>query len=264
MDEEAHERFAIERDLRLALSRDEFELHFQPQLDSVRQHLIGAEALLRWRHPKRGLLGPNQFLTIAEESGLILPIGEWVLQAACMQARRWADAGLPIRVAVNLSAQQFRRGNIANAVCAALEKAGLPAERLELELTESMLLHPTVEVLARLGELNELGVRLSLDDFGTGYSSLNYLKSYPIDQLKIDRSFVEGIESKQEDRAIIRAIQSLAEALGQQTIAEGVETADQSAAVRAIGCHHQQGYLFGRPMPAAEFDAWVRTQVPRG
>ena len=254
MNVRARERFRIETELRDALINQEFVLYYQKQVDSFSCAIVGAEALLRWQHPQRGLLAPGQFLEVAEESGLIVPIGQWVLQEACRQSKLWLQSGHPLRIAVNLSAKQFKQGmGVLTMVTEALEETALPGCFLELELTESLLVEPNNETLSTLHGLKALGVRLSLDDFGTGYSSLSYLKRYPINQLKIDKGFVDGVSNDPDDRAITEAVIALARSLKLDTVAEGVETEAQLATLRELGCGKIQGYYFGRPVPPSEF-----------
>lgn len=253
MDTRAHERFRTEVELRDALERDEFRVYFQPLFNSRTGQLKGAEALLRWLHPQRGLLTPAAFLGVAEDAGLIIPIGDWVLKQAFRQCKAWHVAGHRLSVAVNLSARQFREPGLLEAVQDVLVATELPAEYLELEITERMLVEPTEQTLAILHALHALRVRLSVDDFGTGYSSLNYLKRYPISVLKIDKSFVDDIATSGHDRAIAEAIIALARALDLETIAEGAEQEAQVRVLREIGCDTLQGYYFGKPVPAEEF-----------
>jgi len=252
MDARAHERFRIEADLRRALVNDEFVLHYQTQVDALTGRVTGVEALIRWQHPDRGLLSPATFLPVAEDSGLIVPLGDWILKTACQQARAWKDAGHRVRVAVNLSAKQFNQGGLLESVARVLGDLEMPPQCLELELTESLLVEPTEQTLAVLVGLNTMGVRLSVDDFGTGYSSLSYLKRFPLNQIKVDKSFVQGLTVDSSDRAIVEAVVALARALGLATIAEGVETATQADILRQIGCDTLQGYFFCRPAPAAD------------
>ena len=252
----------LENALRRALERQQFELHYQPQMALADGRIVGAEALLRWRHPELGMVSPAEFIPVAEDNGLILPIGEWVLRSAAQQARAWMDAGLPqLSVSVNLSAVQFRQAHLPDLVGRILQEAGLPPERLELELTEGAAMEDPRAAIAMMDSLHERGIRMAIDDFGTGYSSLSYLKRFQAYKLKIDQSFVRDITVDPEDRAIVGAIISLAGALGLQTIAEGVETEGQLAFLREHGCHEVQGYLFGRPMAAAEFERLVRDRL---
>ena len=242
-------RRQMETDLRRAFALRQFELHYQPQVELPDNRLFGFEALLRWRHPARGFIPPDQFVPLAEEVGLIAPIGAWVLAAACAEATRWPA---PLTVAVNVSGLQFEQGDLLEAVGSALARSGLAPERLEIEITESALLVNPDATLGILHRLRERGVRIAMDDFGTGYSSLTRLQSFPFDRIKIDRSFVSGRRGLAEGRAIVRAIAGLGASLGMRTIAEGVETEEQLASVRAEGCTEVQGYLFGRPMAVGE------------
>jgi diguanylate cyclase (GGDEF)-like protein/PAS domain S-box-containing protein len=249
------EQLKMESNLRRAVERNEFYLHYQPQLDLVSGCINGAEALLRWEHPECKMISPAQFIPVAEETGLIIPIGEWVIDAACRQIREWIDKGLPpVRIAVNLSARQFS-ASLPKTVLGIIARHGIPNDSLELEITESMLMHSADSVVAMMDEFAEAGIRMALDDFGTGYSSLSYLKRFPIDNLKIDQSFVRGIPDDQDDSAISRAIISMAKNLKLSVIAEGVETAEQLAFLREAGCDEIQGYYFSRPIPADEFAA---------
>ena len=247
------ERLKLEGGLRHALDRQEFLLHFQPQLDLATGRIIGTEALLRWEAPGHGLISPAQFVPIAEETGLIVPIGEWVIEATCRQLRNWIDSGLkPVKVAVNLSPRQFSH-NLPRMVLGLLKKYDLAPDLLEVEITESMLMHNAESVVAMMREFADAGVVMSLDDFGTGYSSLSYLKRFPIDTLKIDQSFVRGIPKDANDSAIATAIISMAKALNLRVIAEGVETEEQLAFLRDAGCDEIQGFLFSRPLPAKAY-----------
>ena len=252
----ASERLTLEGSLRRALERGEFTLHYQPVVRLADGEIASAEALLRWRHPQNGLVPPGRFIAVAEQTGLIVPIGDWVLQEACAQAKRWQLAGLrPLRVAVNLSARQFRKAGLAESIRAALRSSGLESKWLTLEITESLLMDNAAASGAVLKSLQEMGVSMALDDFGTGYSSLAYLKHFPIDIIKIDRSFVRDIASDADDAAIVRATIGLAASLGIQTTAEGVETGEQLEYLRAHGCRYAQGYLFSVPLAAEEFGA---------
>ncbi|MCC7700177.1 putative bifunctional diguanylate cyclase/phosphodiesterase [Janthinobacterium sp. EB271-G4-7A] len=250
------ERLGLESELRHALERGQFHLEYQPQLDLASGAVVGMEALLRWQHPQLGRIPPASFIGLAEEMGLITPIGDWVLRTACAQARAWQLAGHgPLRLAVNLSARQFKQKNLLHAVALALAETGLAAAHLELELTESMVMHDVEQATAIMANLKALGVQLSIDDFGTGYSSLAYLRHFPIDVLKIDKTFVSDITHSDDDAAIVRAIISLAHSLRLKVIAEGVETEQQLAFLRQQGCDQMQGYLFSRPLAAPAFEA---------
>jgi diguanylate cyclase (GGDEF)-like protein len=249
MDARIQRRRALEIDLRRALTSGEFHLVYQPQLNLATNALTGMEALLRWTHPERQAVLPAEFIPVAEETGLIVPLGEWVLRRACAEAAHWPDA---IRVAVNLSPVQFRSRGLVAMVTQALAAAGLPATRLEIEITEAALLQKDEMTVAMLHQLRALGVRISMDDFGTGYSSLSYLRSFPFDKIKIDRSFIADIERNGDSEAIIRAIAELGASLGIATTAEGIETKEQLELVRRAGCTEVQGYLLSRPRPAVE------------
>jgi diguanylate cyclase (GGDEF)-like protein len=246
--------FHFESSLRTALEQDQFELHYQPQVDVVAQRVVGLEALLRW-NSSDGPIRPDEFIPVAEETGQILEIGDWVLRQACAQAVQWqAEGRPPVVMAVNLSPRQFRQPGLVDDVRHILADCGLAPQWLELEITESTLMAQTGETMAKLHALSDMGVRLAIDDFGTGYSSLNYLKRFPVNKLKIDQSFVRDIFVDRDDAAIVDAIIRLAQALGLTTLAEGVETAEQLAALVKAGCTHCQGYFFSRPLPAAEAD----------
>ena len=256
----ARERLEIESGLRRALVQGEFELHYQPKVEVSSGRIDSAEALIRWHHPKRGLTAPSGFIPIAEETGLIVPIGEWVLFEACRQARAWQTSGMqPLRIAVNLSAQQFKQKSLVTTVREALAAAGLDPGYLELELTESAVMHDAESSIQVLRQLSDLGVRISVDDFGTGYSSLSYLRRLPLDKLKIDRSFIREVAASRDDAEIVRAIVSLAHSLHLKVIAEGVETAEQLAFLRGLGCDQYQGFHCSPPVPADEFEHMMRT-----
>jgi len=249
----------MEHDLRRALEGKQFLLHYQPQVDLNTGRITGAEALIRWRHPERGLVSPAQFIPIAEERGLIVPIGEWVLQEACRQNKEWQEAGLPsISVAVNLSALQFQKSNLAQEVARILRGCGLAAEHLELELTESAIMRDADRTIAMMHALKGIGTTLSLDDFGTGHSSLSQLKRLPIDKLKIDQSFVRGLPDDADDLAISSAIVAMGKAMKQTVIAEGVETRAQREVLQSLRCDEIQGYLVAKPMPSADFARFMR------
>lgn len=247
--------------LRQALERKEFQIHYQPQVSILSERIVGAEALLRWTHPELGAVSPAEFIPAAEASGLILPIGEWVLRHAVRQARVWMDEGLaPLIMAVNLSAVQFRHPDLPNLVASILSEEGLPAEYLELELTEGVAMNDPQNAIAVMNQLNDHGVRMSIDDFGTGYSSLSHLKKFKVYKLKIDQSFVRDISTDPEDKAIVVAIINMAKSLGLKTIAEGVETAGQQSFLREQGCDEMQGYYFSRPLPADQFERFTRSK----
>jgi diguanylate cyclase (GGDEF)-like protein len=259
MNQQVVERLQLNNGLRQALEQGEFVLHYQPQVDLHSGEVIGAEALLRWNWPGAGLVPPGRFIAQAEESGLIVPIGDWVIGEACRQAMAWQRGGLPaMTVAVNLSALQFGRGDVEQVVARALRDSGLSPSCLELELTESILLSHTDQVLAIVQRLKGLGVKLSIDDFGTGYSSLSYLKRFAVDKLKIDRSFVADLLVDADDGAIVRAIVQMAHGLGLTTIAEGVEDAAVARRLVELGCEEAQGFHFARPLPPDQFAAFMR------
>ena len=256
MNASALERLELESDLRHALEQGEFTLYYQPQFSGDGKRLTGAEALLRWRHPRRGLVPPGDFIPVLEELGLVVEVGEWVLKEACRQLREWHLARVRVpKVSVNISARQFSDGQLGTRIASILEEIGLPPACLELELTESILMREVSEAMHILAGLKRLGLSIAVDDFGTGYSSLNYLKQFPIDVLKIDRTFVDGLPSGEQDAQIARAIIAMAHSLNLAVIAEGVETQDQLEFLREHGCDEVQGYLFGRPMPATRFEA---------
>jgi diguanylate cyclase (GGDEF)-like protein/PAS domain S-box-containing protein len=258
--EQALERLTLEHALRDPRLTDQLVLYYQPQFSVKTGGLVGAEALIRWQHPVRGLLPPDAFVPLAEEAGLIEGIGEWVLRTACAQARRWLDAGHPpFRMAINVSAYQIRNERIVEVVRSALGDARLDPRLLELEVTEGAL-QTVVEAADILGRLKALGVQLALDDFGTGYSALSSLKLLPFDRLKIDRSFIRDLEQDPDDRALARAIIAMGRSLGLEIVAEGVETTSQLAFLRKHGCHEMQGYLFGRPEPAHLLEGTLRGQ----
>jgi diguanylate cyclase (GGDEF)-like protein len=258
MNAQALEQLQLRTALHWALDQHQFVLHYQPQIDLTSGRVVGVEALLRWQRDPQELLLPGRFIAAAEESGLIVPIGEWVLREACAQAVRWQQAGLPeMTMAVNLSAVQFRRSDLLCTVTRALVDSGLDPARLELELTESLLIDDAEQVLETLRRFKALGVCLSIDDFGTGYSSLAYLKRFAVDKLKIDQSFVRDIVSDPDDAAIVRAIISMARSLKLKVIAEGVETAELASILNLYHCHEAQGYHYARPMPADALAQWL-------
>jgi diguanylate cyclase (GGDEF)-like protein/PAS domain S-box-containing protein len=254
-DEELRARMRLDHAMRQALAQQRFRLEYQPQVDIATGAIVGAEALIRWRDPELGEVSPGSFIPVAEESGFIVAIGDWVLRRAVRQAAEWMAAGHPTTMSVNVSALQFRQPGFVEGVAQALRSAGLPPQRLELELTESILIQHADETLARLHALRQLGVKLAIDDFGTGYSSLGYLKRLPIGRLKIDRSFVKDLPSDASDAGIVHAIVNLGRALSLEVIAEGVETEAQRAFLRHAGCDQFQGFLFARAMDAGAFEA---------
>jgi len=259
MNSTARERLLLESSLRTAIKLEELLLHYQPQIDLPSGRVIGVEALLRWQHPERGLVQPEMFIPIAEESGLILPIGDLALSAACRQLTAWLSEGLPpIRMAVNLSARQFRQENLPSLVAEIIAETGIDPHLLELEISESTTMDNPETVSLHLRKLREMGVELAIDDFGTGCSSLSYLKLYPVNRLKIDRSFVKCLETDSDDAAIAAATIALAHKLGKEVVAEGVETYGQLSFLREQKCDIVQGYYFSRPLPAAEFAEFLR------
>ena len=253
LSEEIQRRVLLEARLKVALQREELTLHYQPKLEILSGRLMGWEALLRWQSPELGAVSPEEFIPIAEQSGLILPIGDWVLREACRQMRAWQDQGLAAgSMAVNLSTRQFRQKDLAEEISAALRDTGLAPGDLELELTESSIMDNLVSAATVLAELEALGITIAVDDFGTGYSSLSYLKTFSIHCLKIDRSFIRDLPGDENDTAIVRTIIALAGSLGLTVVAEGVETDAQLAYLRANHCDQAQGYLFSRPLPPDE------------
>jgi diguanylate cyclase (GGDEF)-like protein len=252
MDLQMQERRTLEADLRRAMQAGEFELHYQPVVNLESGDVRGFEALMRWRHPDKGMVPPANFIALAEEIGCIIPLGEWAIRQACATAAAWPE---PLEVAVNLSPVQFSTPGLVQVVMSALAASGLPARRLELEITESTLLQDSESTLATLYNLRSLGVRIAMDDFGTGYSSLSYLQSFPFDKIKIDRSFIRDVADGVGSLNIVRAVAAMAKGLGMTTTAEGVETQEQLDAVRSEGCTEMQGFLFGRPLPADELEA---------
>jgi diguanylate cyclase (GGDEF)-like protein len=257
MDRRVREKMEIEADLRLAIERNEFQLYFQPRVDCRSGKLVGAEALIRWIHPEQGLISPIRFIPIAEESGLIIPIGTWVINEACRQQASWRTKGFKdIVVSVNLSAVQLHEPSLLEVVAESLATHQLNPALIELELTESLLMEHVTTTIELLHDIRKLGVSLSIDDFGTGYSSLNYLHRFPIDKLKIDQSFVSDMLDDPNDLAITKAIIGLGHTLGLRVVAEGVETVAEMQVLSAADCDELQGYLFGKPMPAEIFDEW--------
>ncbi len=263
MNASALTQLTLESGLRRALQRDEFLLFYQPKVSLGTGRILGVEALLRWQHPELGLVPPGQFIPLAEETGLIVPIGQWVLRAACQQAKLWRAARLDLRVAVNLSLRQFRQPDLVPMVARILDETGLDAQALELELTESSIMRDREDAQAKLQALKRLGVTLAIDDFGTGYSALEYLKHFQVDRLKIDRAFVRAAHVEREDEAIVRAIVTLAHSLNMQVTAEGVETAEQHGFMQACNCDETQGYLFGHPMAPDAFLRYMKKGTGR-
>jgi diguanylate cyclase (GGDEF)-like protein len=249
MDARVKKRRALETDLRRALENGEFELYYQPLVNLERNEVCSCEALLRWHHPERGMVSPAEFIPVAEESGIIVALGEWVLREACAEAASWPE---DITVAVNVSPVQFRNQTLALKVIDALNESGLAAHRLAIEITEAVLMQDSEATLSTLHQLRGLGVRIVMDDFGTGYSSLSYLRSFPFDKIKIDRSFINDVSEKDDASSIVQAVTSLARDLKVTTTAEGAETQAQMDKIRALGCTEMQGYLFSRPVPASE------------
>jgi predicted signal transduction protein with EAL and GGDEF domain len=264
MNEELSDRRHIEMDLREAVARNELSLHYQPIIDLQRNVVTGFEALARWSHPVRGMIPPGVFITVAEDTGLILQLGEWALVEACRRASGWPNH---LRVAVNLSPVQFSAPNLYDTIAGILSTSGLAPDRLELEITERVFMENSDRTLAILFQLKSLGVRIAMDDFGTGYSSLSYLRSFPFDKIKVDRTFISGIVDGIEHAAIVQAVVSLARALGMRTTAEGVETRDQQNSVLALGCDEAQVYLFSAPVPVEQVPeilaSWAPKQPPK-
>ena len=264
MNDRVESQLVLEAGLQRAVRNDEFILHYQPRVSAATRRVVGVEALLRWKHPERGLVPPGEFIPLLEESGLIVPVGARVIETACRQNKAWQDAGLPpMRVSVNISSRQFRTGSLEETVREALRASALRPEWLEIELTESLLVENSEHAVAVMERLKAIGVAISIDDFGTGYSSLGYLKRFPIDSLKIDRSFVRDLATSPKDAAIIDAIAALAHSLGIGLVAEGVEDAHQADYLRERNCTELQGYLFGRPVPPEEMADAVR-RLARG
>lgn len=260
MDARMQARRALELDLRKAVVNGEFELYYQPIIDVKTRQITSCEALIRWHHPERGMIPPLEFIPVAEETGLIVPIGEWVLRQACAEAARWPKH---VTIAVNLSPAQFKSRNLVPTVISALATSGLPAARLELEITELVLLQDNEGAFAILHQLRHLGIKIAMDDFGTGYSSLGYLRSFPFDKIKIDQSFIRDLPEKPDSVAIVRAVVGLSSSLGITTTAEGVETKEQLASLTAEGCTEFQGFLYSRPQPAADMQRMLALRGPK-
>jgi len=250
------DKITLEFDLKQALeTNDQFVLHYQPKINIHTQEVTGFEALIRWQHPTRGLLSPFFFIELAETSGLIVELGQWVLLEACRQAKKWQQSfGKPYQIAVNLSAKQFNKKHLPEQIVQALKETNLNPELLEIEITETAIINNIEETVLLLSELKKLGVKLSIDDFGTGHSSLSYLKKFPVDTLKIDKSFVDDIVVNEKDAAIVHTIIQLADNLGLSTVAEGVEYAEQQSMLQKMGCEQMQGYLFSKPLEAKQIE----------
>lgn len=262
MNARAFEQLTLEHNLRKALKKDQFLVYYQPQIDMRTQKIIGAEALVRWQHPELGMISPAQFIPIAEETGLILPLGEWVLRTACQQAKNWYDQlGTRFIISVNLSTRQFQQQDLVSTVDRSLQDTKLPPELLELEITETLGMKNPELTLKTLHELKSMGIHIAIDDFGTGYSSLSYLKRFPIDTLKIDRSFVSDINGDSNDGAIVVAVIALAHSLKLKVIAEGVETSEQADYLLDHGCERIQGYIFSPPVPAQDFESIIKKNL---
>ena len=262
MDTHTLARLALESSLRHALDRNEFQLHYQAKMNLGTSRMTGMEALLRWRHPDLGMIPPAQFIPIAEEIGLIGSIGQWVIRTACRQNKAWQDRGFPpMRVAVNLSARQFNDENLVESITAILEETRMDPKCLELEITESMIMHNVGTTMRKLTALGSAGIRIAIDDFGTGHSSLAYLKRFPIDTLKIDRSFVSDLTRNTEDQTITATIITMGKSLDLTVVAEGVETQEQLDFLRAHGCDEFQGYYAHKPMPADEFAQLLQIEM---
>ena len=260
----SYERMTLETDLRMALERNEFELFYQPQVLLSTGKVVGNEALIRWRHPLRGLLPPIHFMEIIEESGLIVPIGKWVIEEACRQQMIWMKSGLdPMRMSVNISAMQFYQSDFCEMVKTIIMVSGIQPEHLELELTESVCMHDVASVLNPLKELHEFGIKLAIDDFGTGFSNLSYLNKFPIDRLKIDQSFIRNIDSEPVNIEIVRAIVALGRSMSLELVAEGVETDSEMDLAESCGCEFVQGYRFSKPLPADQLETWLKDYTAR-
>jgi diguanylate cyclase (GGDEF)-like protein len=257
----ALKRLELEHDLRKALERDEFKLFYQPQYAIQNNELIGTEALIRWFHPKHGMVSPAEFIPLAEETGLIVPIGEWVLRTACLQNKRWQNAGYEnLSISVNLSLRQFQKQHLIGDIVKILKETGLDSKYLELEITESMAMDNVERVISKLNELRDLGIHISMDDFGTGYSSLQYLRKLPLHKLKIDQSFIRGINDDPDNAAIVTTIIAMAKHLRLEVVAEGVETAEDLHFLLQQKCQHAQGYFFSKPLPAEQFELLLSKQ----
>jgi EAL domain-containing protein (putative c-di-GMP-specific phosphodiesterase class I) len=260
MNEQASERLALESHMRRAIERDELRVFYQPIVRLDDASVVGFEALVRWEHPQLGLISPADFIPLAEETGMIVPIGAWVLEEACRQVKTWQDdhcADRALLLSVNVSARQFQGPDLVETVAAVLERTGFDPTSLKLELTESLMMQDVERTIQRLHELKGLSIQLAIDDFGTGYSSLAYLRRFPISVLKVDQSFIHRLGTGAQDDAIVRSIVTLASDLGMQVVAEGIETVEQLTALRALKCTYGQGYYFSRPLPAQHAEAFV-------
>jgi diguanylate cyclase (GGDEF)-like protein len=255
----AQQRLQLETDLRKALDRDEFEIYYQPQLDCQTGNVVGMEALLRWIHPERGVVSPFDFIPIAEETGLIIPIGEWVMKTAIAQTRHWHEMGYPLRVGVNLSALQFTDNNLTSVIKDNLDETGLQSGYLDLEVTESIAMHDFESTLETLHAIKQMGVRISIDDFGTGHSSLKYLQRMPVHTVKIDRAFIKDIGDN-DDGTLAKTIIAMAHSMNLNVIAEGIETEHHQQFLKQHQCDELQGFLFSRPLPADEFEAYIKAR----
>ena len=260
MDKQLREKRALQQDLRSAIGRDELELHYQPQAH-IDRAITGFEALARWHHPRQGMVPPSTFIPLAEESGLIIALGEWILRTACREAASWPQ---PLRIAINLSPVQFQHGDLANVVHSILLETGLSPSRLELEITEGVLIGDFSRAVSTLRRLKNLGVRIAMDDFGTGYSSLSYLQSFPFDKIKIDQSFIANLNRGQQSATIIRAVIALGRGLNLPVVAEGVETEEQLKFLAGESCNEIQGYILGKPKPIEDYAEVVgRAPAPK-
>ena len=262
LNKEANQKFQLQTDLRLAIGRSEFILLYQPQVELRTGRVFAVEALIRWNHPTLGVIPPSKFIPLAEACGLIVPIGDWVLNEACRQNKAWQDAGLPsVNISVNISARQFREKDLVSRVVRALQISGLDGQFLELELTESLIMQDVASAVATMKELQGLGVQLSIDDFGTGYSSLSSLKTFPVARLKIDKSFINDLGTNENDNAVASAVISLGHKLNLKVIAEGVETDEQVAFLRDNNCDEMQGYRFSEPLPPNEMEELLKSRL---
>jgi EAL domain-containing protein (putative c-di-GMP-specific phosphodiesterase class I) len=264
MHEALMERLELEDDLRHAIDNHEFTIHYQPIVDLESRDMLGMEALVRWNHPRYGLLAPMKFIPLAEETNLIVPLGEWILREACRQTQQWSEkhAGeMDISVTVNISIRQFQQKELVEIVASALRTSGLNPRSLILEITESFMMHETESTISKLHELKKLGIRLAIDDFGTGYSSLSYLQRFPIDILKIDKSFVDKIGTGNEGKAVARAIIMMGDSLNLKTIAEGIERPEQIKALQNLGCEAGQGFHFAKPLTTDEMEVFLDTKL---